>query len=143
MELLKSIKNILVVLNIIIHNIIVIPTPYGKKVGRESHQGITIFENTKKILLKILKYWNRFCGKEEERRGRGGEECLKRKKRERESRKKVKTNPMPQKREREKGGGTFHKKPVGKGRRKERINKIAKKNIYISGYTPSLFLPSL
>ena len=72
--------SILIVLNIIIH-IIVIPIPNS-------------FE-------KKLKYWNKFYGKEEERRGRGGEERLKRKKRERESRKKVKTNPIPQKRERE------------------------------------------
>ena len=67
--------------------------------GRESQQGITSPKH--QILLKKLKYWNQFYGKEEERRGRGGEECLKRNKRERESRKKVKTNPISQKRERE------------------------------------------
>ena len=95
--------------------------------GRESQQGITSPKHL--ILLKKLKYWNQFYGKEEERRG---EERLKRKKRERESRKKVKTNPIPQKRERErerereKEGGMFHnrrgkasmKKPMGRREKK-------------------------
>ena len=74
--------SILIVLNIIIH-IIVILIPMVK-VGSERHQGIAT-PNTN-FFLKILKYWNKFCGKEEERRGREGEEHLKRKKRERESR---------------------------------------------------------
>ena len=74
-----------------------------------------------------MKYWNKFYGKEEERRGRLGEERLKRKKRERESRKKVKTNPIPQKREREREreGGCFitrgkasMKKPMGRREKK-------------------------
>ena len=76
--------------------------------------------------MKKLKYWNKFYGKEEERRGRGGEERLKRKKRERESRKKVKTTPyLKREREREREGGCFitrgkasMKKPMGRREKK-------------------------
>ena len=60
---------------------------YSHTYGKSGKRAPPRNSNSKhQFFLKILKYWNKFCGKEEERRGREGEEHLKRKKRERESR---------------------------------------------------------